>query len=311
VKKATTVALTFGIALGIGFVMQNGDADAARYQPDASVDLRKPVVIVDYSPLEVAETFVPKPEVPASVYMSANSGTGADPDSIKLIALVEDYADEDEATQAAPTIPRENDCNIVAVTAPDETGSVAITVLSECRPEMPFTVSHSSLSFSAETDAEGNATVKVPALNEDATFFITFSDGKSLATTTYAPAASRYNRVVFQWAGHAGSYLRSNNMDQTMLDELGTNVGTEPRFAQVYSFPADADLAASLGAIDVVAHVTDQNCGQVLVAESFSIFPAVEDLRFKDIRITLPSCDQIGETLELKKVLGEQTLAAR
>ncbi len=311
VKKVTTIAATFAMALGIGFVMQYDDADAARYQPDAHIELRKPVLLVDYSPLTALDSMTPKAENPASAYMTSTSNLAVDPDSVKLVALIEDVEPVDSQSLFAQTQPNASprrECGISAVTAPNATGSVTMTIASECRADMLFTVSHNGLSFSAQTDAEGTAKLTVPALSEDATFFITFNDGKSFATSTYAPDASLYNRVVFQWEGHEGSYLQSDDANTVLL---GANVGAIPRFAQIYTFPADTDMATGLADIDVIAQVTDLNCGQVLVAESFSIFPGVVDLAFKDIRITLPSCDQVGATLELKKVLGEQTLAAR
>lgn len=316
VKKATTIASTFAIALSIGFIMQYGDADAARYNANLPVEIRDPVLLVDYSPLVTADSFTLKPEAPAAQRLATTANLPIDPDSVKLIALVEDVDDVDgqslfAQTQISTSVSK--DCEILAVTAPNATGSVIVTVVSECRSDMPFTVNHSGLSFSAQADAAGTAIMTVPALSEDATFFITFEDGKSLAASTYAPQAQQYNRVVFQWEGHDGGYLQSNGPEgaQVMLDHFGDDIGEIPRFAEVYSFPADTDIATGMRDINIVAHVTDKNCGQDLIAESFSVFPGIVDLAFKDIRITLPSCEEIGATLELKKVLGEQTLALR
>jgi translation elongation factor EF-1beta len=316
VKKATTIASTFAIALGIGFVMQYGDADAARYNVNAPVEIRDPVLLTDYSPLTAVDTFILKPDVNSGQAITTTANVSIDPDSVKLIALIEEADGVDGKSLFAQTqarAARASQCEILAVTAPNDTGSVIVTVVSRCRADMPFTVNHSGLSFSAQADAAGTAMLTIPALSEDATFFITFEDGKSLAASTYAPQASQYNRVVFQWEGHAGDYLQATGPDgtQIMLDHLGEDIGEIPRFAEVYSFPATTDVAAGLRDIDIVAHVTDENCGLDLIAESFSIFPGVVDLTFKDIRITLPNCDEVGATLELKKILGEQTLALR
>jgi hypothetical protein len=311
VKKATTIASTFAIALGIGFVMQYGDANAARYNSGEPVEIRKPVLLVDYAPLTPSESFDMKPEVEASTQIATTANLSIDADSVKLIALVEGAAEVDALGLFEQTQPRvfpNSDCEILAVTAPDATGSVLMTIVSDCRAGMPFTINHSGLTFSAMADSEGTAVLSVPALAQDATFFITFEDGKSLAASTYAPKAALFNRVIFQWEGHVGDYLHALGAD-VKLEQVGENVGEIPRFAEIYSFPADMDVAAGLEAIDLTAHVTVENCGQDLVAESFTIFPRVVDLTFKDIRITLPACDAVGATLELKKVLGEQTLA--
>lgn len=316
VKKATTIASTFAIALGIGFIMQYGDADAARYNADVPVEIREPVLLVDYSPLTPADTFIPKMEMAVAQQVRTTANMPIDPESLKLIALVEDVEDVDGQNlfaQIQPRIAGANTCDIVAVTAPNATGSVVVTVVSDCRVNMPFHVNHNGLSFSARTNDKGTAMLTIPALAEDATFFITFADGKSLAASTYAPQATQYNRVVFQWEGQAASYLRADMPAdaEVMLTQLGEDIGEIPRFAEVYSFPASTDLLRGLRDVDVIADITDKNCGQDLIAESFSVFPGVVDLAFKDIRITFPDCDQVGATLELKKVLGEQTLASR
>lgn len=313
VKKATSIASTFAIALSIGFAMQYGDANAARYSSEEAAVVRKPVLIIDYSPLREMVNFELKPEPLANLQNTAN--LAIDPYSVKLVALVEEITREENGSLLpAPTAGgRVADCEVMAVTAPGARGSVLLSIISDCRANSAFLVNHNGMTFSAQTDDKGMAMLTVPAMSVDATFFVTFDDGKSLATSTYVPTADQYNRVVFQWEGHMGAYLEETETISAMasVDRLGKDIGEIPRFVEVYSFPAGLNLTDGLDGIDVVASVTDHNCDQDLIAESFTIFPGVVDLKFKDIRITLPGCDQIGETIGLKKILGEQTLAAR
>lgn len=316
VKRATSIASTFAIALGIGFAMQYGDANAARYLSDAPTAPRAPVMIVDYSPLTAMEEFRLKPETNAFGNLADDHDLNIDPDSIKLVALVREFGDEDNGSliaQPRPQVPQNVDCPIKAVTAPDSFGSIMMTVISNCRANAVFSVNHNGMTFSAQTDNEGMSSIAVPAMAVEATFFITFEDGKSLTTTTYAPVAENYNRVVFQWEGHESDYLRMTDVvgGQGKINRLGADVGEIPRFAEVYSFPANVSLADGMDGVDILAAVDENNCGLDLVAESFSIFPGVVDLTFKDIRITLPDCHGIGDTIGLKKILGEQTLALK
>ena len=276
--------------------------------------VRKPVLITDYSPLRAATQFRLKPEPNPNQTVSSN--IAIDPDSVKLVALVEEINVSDSASlfsQAQPRAAQTADCEVMAVNAPDSRGAVLLTVVSDCRADMAFSVNHGGMTFTAETDERGMSLLTVPAMTTEATFFITFEDGKSLATSTYVPNAERYNRVVFQWEGHVGTYLEetADMNDFAMLDRLGTDVGEIPRFAEVFSFPVNTSLTDGMAGIDLLARVTENNCEQDLVAESFTIFRGLDDLQFKDIRITLPDCDQVGDTIALKKVLGEQTLAAK
>jgi hypothetical protein len=314
IKKAMTIASTFSIALGIGFIMHYGDANAARFTAQLGTDIRKPVLIIDYSPLTAMTVFALKPEA-AAYQFGTRTHEANESGRIKLVALAEEFRDADTAALFAQTQPqafRLSDCDILATAAPHHEGSVLMTIVSECRTGMPFTVKHGGLSFSAQADESGTAILTVPAMSEDVRFVITFEDGKSLAASTFAPQAALYNRVVFQWKGLEGDFLRSNALEGSavMLDWLGENVGKTPRFAQVYSFPVNVSIADGLRGIDVVADVTSQNCGQDLIAESFTVFHAGIDRLFKDIHITLPICEEVGATLELKKVLGEQKLSS-
>lgn len=316
VKRATTIASTFAIALGIGFAMQYGDANAERYTSDAPVEVRTPVLIIDYAPLTAMTEFTLKAEAVSTGNMGNDYDVSIDPDSIKLVALVQEIASEDSNalfSRSQPQAPQDADCAVNAVTFPDDFGSIVMTVVSECRAHAAFSVNHNGMTFTALTDETGTSSLIVPAMAVDATFFITFEDGKSLTTSTYAPEAERYNRVVFQWEGHESDYLRATDgvTGFGKIDRFGADAGEIPRFAEVYSFPADIGLADGLSGIDAIAAVTEQNCGQDLVAESFTIFPGIVDLTFKDIRITLPDCHQIGDIIALKKVLGEQTLALK
>lgn len=314
VRRATTIASTFAIALGIGFVMQNGDASAARYSAEKSPIVAKPVLVVDYSPLRPMTNFQLKP-VPTIGSFPATV-VPIDPDSIKLVAMVEDVAVKGGQLSLAgiqPTLAPTPDCDVRAVTVPDPNGAVDLTVISECRTNAVFTVNHGGMAFTSETDENGMSMQTVPAMSVEATFFITFEDGKSLATSTYVPMAERYNRVIFQWEGHPGEYLQET-ADMTSfgtIDRLGVDVGEIPRFAEVYSFPESIALAEGFDRIDVVATATERNCALDLFAESFTVFPGPSTGTFKDIRITLPGCDQVGDTIALKKILGETTLAAK
>lgn len=313
VKKATSIASTFAIALGIGFAMQYGDANAARYSSEDAGVIRKPVLIIDYSPLRAMTEFQLKPEPLANLQNVAD--VAIDPDSVKLVALVEEIAPAHNGG-LSPVLAAEaqsSDCDLGAATAPADGGAVRLSIVSECRTNATFLVNHGGMTFSAKTDDKGMSMLTVPAMSEEATFFVTFEDGKSLATSMYVPTANQYNRVVFQWEGHAGAYLEKTDAinDMAMVNRLGVDAGEIPRFAEVYTFPAVLDLSDGLDGIDIVASVTEHNCNQDLIAESFTIFPGVVDLKFKDIRITLPDCHSLGDTIALKKILGEQTLAAR
>ena len=318
VKRLVTIGATFASALSIGFVMQYADADAARY---AEGPLKLPPVVkaqgVDASPLARATVFVPKIEAPDVQQEDGNEILRLEPGTVKLTALVSEAAQLDTPPSInlsglgeAPEIAQ---CPVNVIAVPEVDATVRLIVQSICRPSASFDVHHNGVVFSERTDDMGRAVLKMPALAVDASVFVSFTDGGNAAATTSVPDAANYKRVVLQWEDLPAEIARiARDEGETVghLDRLGAHTGEAPSFAEIYSFPASLDLAEGLQDLSVRLDVTPDNCARNLIAQSFHVYPGA-DLRMKDIRITLPDCEQVGTFLELKKVMGAQTLAAR
>lgn len=315
VKRLVTVGATFASALSIGFVMQYADADAARYAENAPrfaqvVQLQG----VDVSPLRPASEFLPKLETPVVQQDDQHEVLRIEPGSVKLTALVAEAAQAATPSKInltglgeAPSIAQ---CPVNVIAVPEPNAAVRLIVQSICRPSASFNVHHSGMVFSERTDDMGRAVLKLPALTEEASVFVTFADGGSAASTTQVPDAGDFKHVVLQWEGLPGAYtqvLETSESAIGQLDRLGANTGEAPNFAEVYSFPATYDIAEGLRDLSVRLDVTNTNCNRDLIAQSFHVHSGA-NLSLKDIRITLPDCEQVGAFLELKKVLGEPTL---
>ena len=315
VKKAATVAGTFACALLIGYVMQYGDADASRFSSvamaDADADLPAQL---DTSPLQFATTVAQKVPAPAQLTINRSETMRVDASSVKLTALVAD--DTRTVHQLGATFvarPRYDDtpsCPIALSAAPQPEATLAVSVRSVCRAGMEFEAKHGAVLITGRTDERGFAEVRMPALTTAAEISLMFADGDMKTTTATVPDAADYNRIVFQWRGHAAEFIHTV-ADVTVaggkIERFGTDVGPNSHFAEVYSFPSTTRLADGVGDLTVRADVTDQSCGRRLLAERVHYERGISPDR-KDIRITLPSCDFTGTFLELKKVLGGQTL---
>lgn len=314
-KKAGTVAGTFAFALLIGYVMQYGDADASRFSNTAAVDQdgRSPAQL-DTSPLQLASVVAAK--VPAPLQLSANRSETMrfDASSVKLTALVADAAETAHELGAGFDAASRHDdtprCLVNLAIVPEAEAMMMVTVDSTCRPLAAFEIKHSGVLFSGKTDARGFAQMTLPALAADASVALMFEDGNMSTASAQVADAGEFHRIVFQWRGSAAEFIQTQSpSDPTggRIDRFGTDIGENSHFAEVYTFPSSIRFAEGVNALTVRADVTDQSCGRRLLAERLHFVRGAEPER-KDIRITLPSCDFAGTFLELKKVLGGQTL---
>lgn len=303
---------TFAFALSIGYVMQYDNAAASRGVSPAESRSVLPAQ-VDTSPLQKATDFTPKLEVPV-VQRASDTDENilrVDPSSVKLTALVSESVvvsvPEEQAADKADDMPT---CDILLSTAIAEDAMIALTVQSPCRTSKPFEVQHNGMVFSAVTDDLGQATLTVPALSVNASLFITFDDGAGATATAVVPEAEGVNRVVLQWNDLPTDLIQPAGVEASSLgtlQRLGTSGSAAPHFAEVYTFPASVPAGVGLQKLTVQAQVSDDTCGQSLIGQAFHVLQGRAP-EFKDFQITLPGCEHVGTFLELKKVLGGQTL---
>ena len=294
--------------------MQYGDADASRFADGSGAQARDVLPAqLDASPLRVAASLPPKLETPVVQRLigADEDVLRVDPSSVKLTALVLDAAIlntlEEEPTEKTSDTPA---CDINLSTAIADGALIVLTVQSPCRHDQTFEIQHNGMVFTAQTDAMGQASVTVPALNVNASLFITFPDNSGATATAVVPEVELVNRVVLQWDGVVAELIQSTDVEASSLgtlQRLGTAANGAAHYAEVFTFPAALNPGESLNALTVQAPVSEATCGQILKGQSFHVLAGTEP-QFKDFQITLPGCEHAGTFLELKKVLGGQTL---
>ncbi len=314
VKRMATAAGTFAFALAIGYVMQYDGADAARVagQSPSSARLVLPAQL-DESPLKQLDEYIPKLAMPI---VQRRTGTDedllrVDPSSVKLTALVaEAAAARPDPTPETEKVTNTPSCDINLSTAIGEDALVVLTVFSPCRTTAPFQVQHNEMTFSAVTDDLGQASIAVPALSVNVSLFISFEDGGGATATAVVPEAENVNRVVVQWKDVFAEMVQPADIESAKLGtvkRLGARTGDAASFAEVFTFPASLSARDGLAGLTVQAPVSDATCGQTLRGQAFHTIQG-EEADPKDFQITLPGCEQVGTFLELKKILGGQTL---
>jgi len=255
IRKIGMAAGTFCAALGIGFVMQNGDALASRFgvettsatvrAPFAATDSEQAVVIP--AALEVAE------DTPVSIVIAddevepdtVSDSSMVSPDVAQGSALflpnpIEPAPDQDTPEQLAALEPdteadvqidvsvvTDVDCSPLMTSSASAAAMVEITLSAPCYADTAFTVHHQGMMFSSQTDSTGAAALVIPALAEVAVTIAAFENGEGAVATSVVPDFADYDRAVLQWEGNSALMLSAYE-DGANFGEQGHITATNP-----------------------------------------------------------------------------------
>lgn len=325
-RKFITAASTFAVALGVGFVMQYGDAVASRLQlADASAPTAiTPADIV--MPLEASLT-------PSFVMPQATP-----PLDIPVLVLLAALNSVDEnlfiPEIVAPSAIPEQICDVVMDATVLRLAMVALSVTAPCEQNAAITIHHQGLMFTILADAAGTTDILVPAMVKDAFFIAAFESGAGAVASVGVPELANFDRAALQWQGvnavqlHALEFgadydtdghiwsASAGDLDFVTLSQagflvrLGDDTRDSPLMVEVYTFPTGTTLRDGSVALSVEAEVTAENCERDVAAQSIQIDPASIPIAI-DLTMTMPKCDAVGEFLVLKNMFKDLTLAAK
>lgn len=326
-RKFVTAGATFSAALAIGFVMQNGNAWAARF---GTADVQ-PVVTAGPA-ISVADSF-PQIVAPDAGYQVAELSLPViDMPNISDITptLVAAVIPDDTLT-ADPVV--NLDCvpemNAVGI----GNGLAQLTVTAPCFENARVAIHHQGMIFAAATDANGVLETVVPALAENAMFIASFDAGMGAVATATLPEVATLERAVLQWQGDAAVSIHAfenganfgdaghvwlgtprtpiaAEQGQGFLTTLGDPSLDNAMLAEVYTYPAGTNPDAANIQLSVEAEITIANCGRDVAAQSIQIGP-LSDAEAVDLQLRMPDCDAVGDYLVLKNMFEDLTIAAR
>ncbi len=299
IRKIVMFGSTFAVALGIGFVMQNGDALAARFATDdelraaqAQVMSRSGIndfIVLDALPRAEAEPEMPEPTV-AEAEPSPEDGPVLPEldlpavaaamiefpvfEAIPALALPVHFAaaeasEPDVATDAGPgrdvasanTAPAPTDCAPAVQARTTDAAMVALSVSAPCNIDSRGTLHHHGMMFTFLTDEEGTAELVVPALVETAVFIAEIAGGESALTMIEVPDVALYDRAVLQWQGEAGLELHAR--------EFGAGYGEA---GHVWQAAARGAASGDAGSAGFLVRLGDAAAEQALMADVYT-FP--------------------------------------
>lgn len=284
---------TFSVALGIGFVMQNGDALAGRFAEElpAPAVLNQPIIAVMPSvPVGRLPADAISMDIPAVMLL-------ADPavDSVDLVQVATVLPDDTVApsfsmdqieltavepgatlTDALPgnlpvppsePIAAEPVCDAKLTATASAAAMVELNLTAPCSPNAAVVIHHQGMMFTILTDSAGTAQVSVPALAEGSVFVAELANGKGAAASLIVPDLAGFDRAVLQWQGAGGMELHAL--------EFGASY-TDP--GHVWSGAARDAAAAIAGEGGFITRLGDDRAENALIAEVYT-FPSGSSAR--------------------------------
>jgi hypothetical protein len=194
---------------------------------------------------------------------------------------------------------------------------IEVRLAAPCNRGERIVVRHSGLAFSAQTRADGVASVVLPALRTEAMVAVYLQDSRLVLGSITVPDAAMYTRYAITWDSPVELELRVTDGDKVLVGSdvvtgtdqrvmaLGQANLATPVLARVYSVPG-----RSLGDADISAEVriTPATCGRTLRVET--VHSAGGAATVAEQTITVPLCGTAGDILVLKNLAPALKLAA-
>ncbi|NRB18277.1 MAG: hypothetical protein HRU33_12070 [Rhodobacteraceae bacterium] len=218
-------------------------------------------------------------------------------------------------------------CVVSAQARAEPQALVALTFWAPCNSSERVTVHHSGLMFTATTDGDGRLSMQVPALAENAIFIIELASGAGAVASTKVTDLDEIDRVALQWTGHSGfeiharefgadygqgGHVWSGSADSGRTSQvlrLGDGQQLLPRMVEVYSFARNMTDANGTVALSIEAEVSANNCGREISAQTLEIRGG-QGLRTRDLVLSMPNCNAIGDFLVLNNLVEDLKIAA-
>ena len=312
-RKMGMVVSTFAVAMGIGFFMQQEDAEAGLTPvADASKaavttnsvllgSAAEPSKIEAVAAADPTPTMIPEATDPMVVTEVAVEVTElSEPEFEQVMENSEEVLPVSTTADVAPSsepgvaLAETLDCEPTMSATVKDAALVELELIAACSMDAAFTIHHEGMMFTGQTDTLGQATLIVPALSEEAVFIAAFDDGFGALSQVPVPALTEYDRVVLQWRGFGGFEIHALEYGAT-YGETGHVWHQAPRTASIAT-SGEGGFMMSLG---------DARVESPLFAQVYT-FPTGNPLRTGNValsveaEVTAANCDSEvqAQTLE-------------
>ena len=339
-KEIVTAVGTLTCAIGIGFFMQQGGSVPSPEYPGATL-INANAAVLDVEEIiltsaDFADGFV-APKAEEAVTLAAAQEIVAPKSEglpvVKAAAAVDVLEMPESEMSSATEMQPEGSCEVAATARAVAAAMVNLTLSAPCLPQERVTVHHAGMLFNETTDDAGAFDITVPAMAEDATFVVAFTNGEGAVAQTTVEELADFDRVALQWKGDTGFELHAREFgadygseghvwsgamrDMTFavtgqggfITLLGDADVPDGLVAEVYTFPAKAAQSAGDVALSVETEVADNNCGLEIEAQTLQTFSG-KNITSRDLTLSVPDCDATGNFLVLNSLFEDLKVAA-
>lgn len=329
-KEIITAAGTLACAVGIGFIMQNGDTAKERYSGAANSSAGAAITVPAGDDLVDAG-------VDSVLEVQDITLTSAATDVLPVIFSPETSVDRVAAPESTLVTPEPDlsmnpqPCAISAQATASAGAMIDVKLTAACMPNEYVTVQHNGLMFTQATARDGSLTTSIPALAETAVVTFVFSNGEGTVVSTQVPDLDQYSRTAIQWKGDTGFGIHAREFgaeygqdghvwvgatrevgaieqSRGFLTRLGNAGIAAPLMAEVYTYPLASGTQKGTIDLSVEAEVTVMNCGLEIEAQSIELIG--KEIKTQDLTLAVPDCGAKGSFLVLNNLVQDITVAS-
>lgn len=241
------------------------------------------------------------------------------------------------ASPLSPTVtaPVQNSACDIVIGASEQSGAmIGLEILAICKPDQMVTISHSGLSYSVMTNAQGYVITQMPAMVRDATVEVRFADQSSASTDLTITALDTVVRIGVSWQasmdldlnalefgaatgseGHIWAQAPSDFRTSRFkgggyLLQLGDPGLERGALAEVYTLPVSRTQERGTVSMSLTLKDSTNICGQSVTAKTVR---TREDgsAGIRNIRFTIPPCGTATSAFVIPSAVDDIRLAGR
>jgi hypothetical protein len=223
-------------------------------------------------------------------------------------------------------------CGLSVVASALPGGLAAVDIMDPCQPDARIDVRHAGLTVADRTDALGLLSLDLPAFESPARITVTAANGQAVHAEVEIADLDAYTRFAIAWEHDRGLALHAMAPEASFggdghiwseapgalpdllagrggfLIALGDASLSDPRLAQVLTYPRALFDTASRPRISVDAPITAATCGQRIVAQGMETRVGAPPVT-TPVTLTLPGCEAAGGYILLQNLFQGLRLA--
>lgn len=325
VRKLALGVATVSVAFGAGHLVQSGNDKGPRVQADVIPGAARAgdgAAVAAPTALEPAATAKASPPDPTA---GALDKTLPDNDVTvgPTAAVIMAEATSDMPAGPIPAAPARDaapdaTCAPALTVTPRDRAMLDVMLVAPCAKAARVVLRHGGLALTAQTGATGALSITIPALDSAGAVSVTLKDGTTAESAAPVEMAG-LRRFAVQWLsddaiqlqiyengaafGAPGNVSAARPRGAGYLVALGDNRADLPLMSEIYTYPAPSVPVQ----VTLEAEVTAANCGQEVLGQTLDSMDGT--VKTRDITLTMPGCDAVGDILVLNNLVGDTTLA--